>query len=407
MSNFTNIGIKDGANLDAFSRLRVSSSAYVFDGQLTYGLQPLLFEPITTGTGATVTHDATNRLALMTFASTPTGGKSIMQTFEHFRYTSGRSQLVFITFNMMEAVADTVKFAGYSDGTNGIEFQLNGTEKQFKIYSSTNNGAETAIQSSWNIDKMDGTGSSGKTLDISKTQILIIDFQALYVGRVRIGFDIDGKIYYCHEFLHANISAFPYLASANLPLRIGMTSSGTVSTTMKFICCSVIKEDGGSSVEGYQFTQDTGLVTAANGVRTHAISIQPRLTFNSIVNRSKFILDNISVAVVGNSPVHWELCIGDVLTGTTTFNNSNTTHSTFAYNTAGTTSGSPAIILACGFVTASNQTKGAERQDISIKYPMCLDAAGAVRPLGRLTLLLTGLGGASNCYSSITWTEVR
>ena len=32
---------------DAFGRLRVSSPEYVFDAQLTYDLQPLLFEQIT------------------------------------------------------------------------------------------------------------------------------------------------------------------------------------------------------------------------------------------------------------------------------------------------------------------------------------------------------------------------
>jgi hypothetical protein len=254
---------------------------------------------------------------------------------------------------------------------------------------------------------MDGTGPSGKTLDITKTQILVIDFQALYVGRVRVGFDIGGQVYYCHEFNHANLVAYPYIATANLPLRVGMTCTGTVSTTMNFICCSVIKEDGGSTTEGYQFTQDSGVITAANGARTHALSIQPRTTFNSITNRVKFVLEGMSIANVGSNPVHWELCLGDVLTGTTTMINSNTTYSAFDYNILGTTSGAPAIILACGFVPASNQTKGADKEKAILKYPITLDAAGVARANGRLTLLLTGLGGTSNCYTSMTWTEVR
>ncbi len=407
MSFFQNVGIRDGANLDAFSRLRVSTPSYVFDGQLTYDLQPLLFEQITAQTGATVAHDATNRMALMTFASTPTGGKAFMQSFEHFRYTAGRSQLCFITFNMKGGVANVMKFAGYSDGTNGIEFQLNGTTKQFTVYSSSTAGNETVTQANWNIDKMDGTGPSGFTFDDTKTHILVIDFQALYVGRVRVGFDIDGSVYYCHEFLHANLFETPYIATANLPVRAGMTSTGTVSTTMNFICSSIIKEDGGSPTEGYQFTQDTGLVTAANGVRTHALSIQPKLTFNSITNRAKFILESVAIVGTGNSPVHWELCLGDVITGTTTFNDVNATYSAMAYNTAGTTSGTPGIIFACGFVASSNQAKGAEKTTAILKYPICLDAAGAVRANGRLTLLVTGLGAATTCYASITWTEIR
>jgi len=367
----------------------------------------LLFEPLLNGSGATVTHDTTNRCALMTFASTPTGGVSCMRTFENFRYTAGRSQLIFATFNMIAAVANVIKFVGYSDSTEGIEFQLNGTTKQFVIYSTTSNGNQTVAQSSWNLDKLDGTGTSGVTLDITKVQILVIDFQALYVGRVRIGFDIGGVIIYAHQFNHANLSVYPYIKTANLPVRAGMTCTATVSTTMNFICCSVIKEDGGSLAEGYHFTQDSGVITAANGARTHAISIQPRLTFNSIVNRTKFEFQDLAILVTGNSPVHWELCLGDVLTGTTTFNNVNSAYSAFDYNTAGTTSGTPTIVIACGFVPASNQTKGSDRLTSIFKYPICLDAAGAVRPLGRLTLLLTGIGGASACYTALSWKEIR
>lgn len=111
---------------DAFGRIRTSSPTSLFDAQLTYDLQPLLFEQVTAQTGATVAHDSTNRMALMTFASTPTGGKAYMQSYEYFRYRAGHSQMVFVTFNFIEGVTDVMKFAGYSDGSNGIEFQLNG-----------------------------------------------------------------------------------------------------------------------------------------------------------------------------------------------------------------------------------------------------------------------------------------
>src|SRR6056297_3884651 len=85
-SNWNNLeyfmGINtDSALGDAFSRLRVSNPAGVFDGQMTYDLQPLLFEQITAETGASIAHSATDRLATLTFASTPTGGVARMQSF--------------------------------------------------------------------------------------------------------------------------------------------------------------------------------------------------------------------------------------------------------------------------------------------------------------------------------------
>lgn len=74
---------EDTEAIDAFGRLRVSKASGIFESQFIYNLLPLLYEPITNGTGATVTHDATNRVALMTFASTPTGGKAFMQSYSY------------------------------------------------------------------------------------------------------------------------------------------------------------------------------------------------------------------------------------------------------------------------------------------------------------------------------------
>jgi len=168
MSIFNQITIKDSPNVDAFGRLRTSSPEGVFDCQFNYDLQPLIFEQKVSGSGATITYDTTNRGPLMTFASTPTGGTAYMQSYEYIRYQPGKSQLVRTTFNAVAQVANVLKFAGISDGVNGIEFQNNGTTNQFIIYSGTGVGNQTVTQANWNLDKLDGTGASGYTLDITK-----------------------------------------------------------------------------------------------------------------------------------------------------------------------------------------------------------------------------------------------
>lgn len=396
----------DSPGLDAFQRLRVGSPAYVFDNQFTYDLSPLIFEPVTAQSGASVTHDSTNRNALMNFASTPTGGAAYLQSFEHFRYQPGRSQQVFITFNFIATAANCLKFVGYSDGVNGIELQQNGSTVQMVIHSATTNGTQTVTQANWNLDKMNGLGKSGVTLDLTKTQIFVIDFQALYVGRVRVGFDIGGVITYVHQFVHANQIATPYIQTANLPLRVGMTCTGTVSTTMRFICCSISSNGGQEDIGGYGFSVG-GSVSAGSGARTHVLSVRPKTTFNSIANRARFVLDSLDVAVTGNSPVLWEVCLGQAISGTTTFADVNATYSAFEYNTAGTISGSPAIVLFSGYVGASNQSKGAISSKISTKYPITLDRAGVVRALGTLSLIATGIGGASAMNATFNWRELR
>lgn len=392
--------------LDAFQNLRNAPPAFVGDGQLTYDLQPILYEQLTNGSGATVTHDADNRAGLMTFSATPTGGQAFMQSFQHYRYQAGRGQEIFITFNFNAQVANVLKFAEYGDGTNGIAFENNGTTNRFTIYSGTDLANETVDQADWSHDKLDGTGPSGVTLDITKTQILVIDLQALYVGRVRCGFDIDGIIIWCHQFNHANLDAFPYLQSANLPVRCGMTCTGTVSATMLFICSAVLSRGGQEEVGGFTFAQE-GTVTAASGARTHLLSIQPKTTFNSITNRAEIIIEGVELLVTGANPVYWELCLGDVLTGTTTFNDVNATYSGVQFNTAGTTSGTPSIVIDSGYCAATQNAKDSVAKAVTARYPITLNRAGAARPLGRVTLLVTGLGGTSACRGAIKWKELR
>jgi hypothetical protein len=404
----SDVSIRDSANLDAFSRLRVSNPLILHNSQFTYDLAPIIMEQITNGTGATIAHDSTNRSALMTFSSTPTGGKSYMQSYEYLPYQPGRSQLIFVTFNMIAAVANVLKFAGYSDGVNGIEFQLNGTTKQFVVYSASSAGNETVTQSSWNIDKLDGTGASGITLDITKTQILVIDIQALYVGRVRVGFDIGGVIVYAHEFLHSNLFASPYIQTANLPVRCGMTCTATVSTTMSFICSAVISEGGSEDINvyGYTFQQDSGAVNVGTG-GTHMISLRPRTTFNSIANRTRVAYIDVEIYNAGNQPIQWQLCVGQAISGTTTYNNVNASYSSSEYNVLGTLSGSPAIVIDGGFVASSGGAKGVTNTAIVSRYPITLDAAGLHRAMGTLTLKAISLSGTQSVYSSIKFREIR
>ena len=402
------VTIGDGPNLDAFSRLRVSNPLILHNNQFTYDLTPIIMEQITNGSGATITHDTTDRCALMTFSSTPTGGKAYMQSFEYLPYQPGRSQLIFVTFNMIAAVANVLKFAGYSDGVNGIEFQNNGTTNQFVIYSGSGAGNETVTQNSWNLDPLNGNGPSGITLDVTKTQILVIDIQALYAGRVRVGFDIGGEIVYTHEFLHSNIELHPYIQTANLPVRCGMTCTGTVSTTMKFICSAVISEGGSEDINvyGYTFQQDTGVVNVGTG-GTHLLSLRPKTTFNGITNRSRVAYIDVEIYNAGNQPIYWQLCIGQAISGTTTFNSVNNLYSSTEYNILGTLNGSPVIVIDGGYVASSGNTKAVTNTAIISRYPITLDSAGLHRTLGTLTLKATSLSGSQNCYAAIKFREIR
>jgi hypothetical protein len=225
-----------------------------------------------------------------------------------------------------------------------------------------------------------------------------------------VGFDIGGQIIYCHEFLHANLAASPYIQSANLPVRCGMTCTGTVSTTMYFLCSAVISEGGTEDINvyGYTFQQDSGPISVVDtGVGTHVLSLRPRTTFNSITNRSRVAFIDVEVFNSGNQAIQWQLCLGQTLTGTTTYNNVNATYSSSEYNTLGTLSGSPLIVIDGGYVPATGGNKAMVNTAIISRYPITLDAAGLQRSLGTLTLKAISLSGAQTIYASIKFREIR
>jgi len=75
-------------------------------------------------------------------------------------------------------------------------------------------------QSSWNIDKCDGTGPSGYNIDLTKMQMFYIDYSWYGAGFIRWGFrGPTGDIIYCHKVANNNVNTEAYMRSGNLPAR--------------------------------------------------------------------------------------------------------------------------------------------------------------------------------------------
>jgi hypothetical protein len=80
---------------------------------------------------------------------------------------------------------------------------------------------ETRIpQSEFNIDKIDGTGPSGFTIDLTKMQMFYIDYSWYGAGFIRWGVrGINGDVFYVHKMENNNINQEAYMRSGNLPAR--------------------------------------------------------------------------------------------------------------------------------------------------------------------------------------------
>lgn len=402
----------DSQSLDAFSRLRISEAQTLFEVQCQYNTDTLRMESGNTGAGVLPAHSANTRLVTLQVNAGGAGGTSFMQSFQYVPYQPGKSHFVAVTGIVGSAVAGAVKRFGYGDAANGIFYEQNGTNGlQFNRRTSTSGVVvdNTVTQSNWNIDKFDGTGPSGITLDISKAFILIIDLQYLGMGRVRIGFDVAGIIYYAHQFLTANVIVGPYMQTATLPVVIEIVAAAALASQVQsFFKCAQVSSEGGFEQDTGRDFSALGTVSAASGARTHILSLRPLTTFNGLTNRGLMIPESIEL-LAGTNPVYWELVIGAAFTVPPTFAAVNATYSFMEAGTAGTFNNlTGGVIIMSGHVgTALATSRQQDSRDLAISYPITLDRAGSVRALGTLSLLVTGIGGASDSRASINWREIR
>lgn len=254
---------------DAFARLRVSNPYTLFDSQNRYAIDSQ-YDTATTGTGTTsfLTNEASVKLEV-----TGAGvGSVVRQTFRSFPYQPGKGLLVMATFVMDGSTsANLTQRVGYFSTQNGVFFQKVGSTYSFVLRSYVTgvaSDARTANQSSWNGDKLNGSGPSGLTLDPSKAQIFWVDFEWLGVGNVRCGFVINGQFIVCHTFQNANQIANVYMTTAILPVRYEITSAtSAVAASMKQICSTVISEGGYEQVSVNHLARRT---TIFNNIDTTA-----------------------------------------------------------------------------------------------------------------------------------------
>ena len=212
--------------------------------------------------------------------TTASGAEVVRQTFRRFAYQPGKGLLSLQTFTMNASKAGLRQRIGYFGTQNGAFLQQDEAGVvSFTIRSYTSGAVDDTrkvAQSAWNGDKLNGSGASGITLDVTKTQILWFDFEWLGVGNVRCGFVINGVFIVCHTFYNANLNTAVYMTTAQLPMRWEITNTaGTASaSSMKQICCSVMSEGGYEQVSLEQTARRATKLTTIGNTFLPLISIR-------------------------------------------------------------------------------------------------------------------------------------
>lgn len=269
-----------GTSVDGFGRLRVGNPHTIFESSNRFQLAENFSSSNTANT--TITFIANDGCINLTVGTAATDS-IVRETKKVFPYQPGKSLLVLNTATFADPQANLTQRVGYFSANNGVYIEQEGNTT-YMVMRSQSSGASSSnnriAQTDWNVDKFDGLGPSGYTLDMTKSQIFWSDFEWLGVGTVRTGFVINGELVIAHKFHHANLGESTYMTTACLPIRYEIFNTGvtTSNSTMKQICSAVISEGGYNQVTITRSVSNPieGKTLPSGGIKTPMINIRLR-----------------------------------------------------------------------------------------------------------------------------------
>jgi hypothetical protein len=390
INTLTDLTLLGKNNFDAFGRLRVSQPFTLFDSQNRYAADPA-FDTSLTGSGTSTF--LTNEAAVSMDVTTASGDKVIRQTKRYFPYQPGKSLSILTTFVMNAGKTNLRQRVGYFDTNNGVFLQRNETELSFIIRTYTGGSVDDTrkvVQSSWNGDKLDGSGASGITLDTTKAQIMFMDFEWLGVGSVRVGFVIDGKYITAHTFDNANEVTKVYMQTATLPMRLEIENTGTTasSSAMKQICSTVLSEGGYEQTSIENVARRTATLTGIGTTFVPLVSM--RLASDSL--GAIVLPKQVRVLPIANGEYEIALFRNATLTGASY---DTTTFRSVDFDITATAMSGGDIVLN-EYATSSNQSGAQAQNDLVYNFDMQLGAtiAGTSDVYTVAVRILSGTGSA-------------
>lgn len=398
---------------DAFGRVKTAIPYTLGDYKHLYASDFNFTDKLVNG--ATKTFNTTRASVTLAVAAT-SGSCAAHQSKMYHNYMPGKSQAILSSVVFGAAQPGVIKRTGYYDDYNGIFFEQDATGSLNWVIRSSVNGTGSiqenrVSQANWNVNTLN---SEPITIDITKSQLISIDFQWLGIGRVRCGLVVNGEVYLCHVFDHSNKTSVVYMTDPNLPVRCEIINVGNPAQTgsMEQICATVVSE-GGYSETGRAFSvSNPTFRSLSSGSLLPVIAIRLKNTFNGLPNRS-FVRMLESVVFTDQQTIQYQLLklpSGSMLTTGSGWVSADT-DSVVEYNISATAYSDGKSILS-GFVganslnanqaapTATSRTGVANRQNFIAQNYDSNDSEIYVLTAKNMTANTTNVGG------TIMWSEI-
>jgi hypothetical protein len=165
-------------------------------------------------------------------------------------------------------------------------------------------------QSSWNLDKADGTGFTGYELDLNRMQMFYIDYSWYGAGAIRWGFRAtDGEITYVHKEVNNNVNLEAYMRSGNLPARYETNTVPVYTKTTSTLSSSATS----LSVASTASFNDSGTITVRTGTKVETMNYSSKnaTTFQGLT-RAKTGNSSVNLTIATGSSKGTVVTVGDL-----------------------------------------------------------------------------------------------
>ena len=300
---------------------------------------------------------------LIASSSTTNNGSGLAESKIPIRYNSGQGGCIRFTAIFTAGVANSRQEAGAGDEENSLCVGYIGAD--FGIIHRKNSVQHIHLQDEFNVDKLDGTGKSGMTIDKTKLNVFQIEFQYLGAGMITFSIEnpVTGRFFEFHRLVYANQNIVPSLYNPTMPLRLLAENTGnTTDITIK-----------SASMAGFVQGIDThyGVTHSVDALKpilasteTNVLSVRSKASLTGgITNRVRSQLIALSFSNEGTKDVTIRL-YGNADVTTPVYSDVNSGGSTLEYDTAGTfVSGAHKILT---FAIAKNSSDKVFLQELGL-----------------------------------------
>ena len=338
---FKLVGVSPQGNLEVSIKEPTSVFGEVITANLTpivqadfvYGINANLFKSTLTGSG---TATSTSQMGIASTSAT-INSSSLIETVRRAKYRAGEGLLARFTAQFTAGAANSTQLAGMRNAAiDGWFIGYNGTS--FGIMYRRNSVDTWIAQSSFNKDKLDGTGSSGITID--PTKINIFQLSVGYIGVRGCTFSIMHPTTGAWTLFHDHIltgTTTDQTQSINPTMTFGIQATNTSNNT------NIVVKNGSVGVFIIGARERIGSTYGVNNNKsvsttdTNLLTIRNNTTINGVTNQSQIRIRSLSVATAAGVPVVFKLIKNTTLGGVPAYTDVDATNSCAARDIAGTT----------------------------------------------------------------------